>query len=148
MEHVEGGEGFASKMKPENVKWRITHASSEDRNLRIERLISHECLFTEDGNSSPDHWTSTKNLSPSSSQWAHCLGSGWMSCSLQSLPINTAHFKPSVGLPVACCSMSSLMRFLCHSQIISISGNSSLPPFTSLFRLTRRWKVCGNELKI
>ena len=65
-------------------------------NWNLPRLISYNCLITEDRDSSPDQWTPAKNLSPSASQWTRCLDSGWTPCALHSLPMDTTHPKPSV----------------------------------------------------
>lgn len=62
--------------------WRIGNGvPSEEWNL-TERLISHKCQDLP-----PHHWTSTKNVSPSFSQWTYYWNSGWTAYSLHSLPI-------------------------------------------------------------
>ena len=85
---------------------------------------------------SPDQRTSSKNLSPSSREWTDKLDCGWTSSSVSSLSISTA-FRNVKGLA---CSLIwhafSKLRFLCYSQINSISGHFSLPQFTFLFRFT------------
>lgn len=111
----------------------LTHAPSEEQDLRTEKLISLKFLIYR--KLKLLSWP--MNLSPSSSQWTYFLDSGWISQPLHSLQIKTARPKLSGGLT---CSLLHHaypeLQFLYYSWINSISGNSSLPQFTSFFRLT------------
>lgn len=113
-------------MEPANTKWKISCGPLQEWKLRIGDWFPLNAWFTEDGDFCPDQCTSATNNFPSSSQWIHCLDSGWTFPSLHSLPISTACPKPLTDTPVAHYSM----------YFNSISSPSNLPQFTSLFKLT------------
>lgn len=97
---------ISARNEPDDRKWRILcMCPPGEQNLRDERLTSHKCVTYREQKLIPDQWASAKNLSPFSSQWTYCLGSGWTSPSLFSLPINAAHLNPSMDTPAACYSL-------------------------------------------
>ena len=53
-----------------------------------------------------------EHLSPSSSQWTYCLGSGWTSPSLHSLPRNTTCPQPSRDSPVPHYCIELVQKFI------------------------------------
>ena len=118
-----------SKMELKDIRWRLSYmCRQKNRKYKLRDGFLLNTWFTEDWELSPDHWTSTKNLSPVNA--------------LSGLRLNI----PLLGALAHTCSPLACnlgqhafleAQFLCYCQINSTSGHFSLPWFTSVFRLAK-----------
>ena len=124
---------FQAKMKLENIEMEfLTHAPSEEQNLRAERLISSTCLIYR------------RPWRPRLISWPMnvCQESFWILQPVDLLLQVWLGFPLLHSLPLnidwpnrLICSLVHFvcpeLQFLCYSQINSISGHLNLLQFTS-----------------
>lgn len=86
----------------------LTHMPSEEWDLRTKTPISHKCLIYR--RRRLIFWS--MNICQESllvfKPRTACVESGWIVSSLHPLPKNTAHPKPSMGLPIAVARISPI----------------------------------------